>query len=198
MSAALEQDLLQQDWSGEREVFPGLEVYSHIRFRGDEAFVTLEAGEDEATRCVFYGPVEAAERWLDALTEELSLVITSERMSVWATRLDEGAQQATRYAALGFGDLETGYGVFQARLRHQRSAETITVKVTETRERTVTLQLSDLPDVLREQLTDGILSDLSMADRTGVALIAGALADKVLVPVTGDRVERHAEQVFTR
>lgn len=201
MSAGLERELLDQEWNGVREIRPGYDVETYIRWYGDEERVTIEQGVDEHTRTVFYGRLDDAQRWLDALDRDLS--DEPEHIAeIWEVNMRDGQQETTRYAARGFGDLEAGY-VNTVALNMQENArrrgeapEVIHVKVTEERERVVTIRLDELPAPLRRQLTDGIVSDMEMADRTALALVAIALGDSCLAPVTGERIARYAEQVF--
>lgn len=72
----------------------------------------------------------------------------------------------------------------------------IILEVTETRTRIVAVPLDKLPGYLRDELGDGIVSDLRMSHRGNLALVAGHLADHALVPVSLDRIERHVEQRF--
>lgn len=204
---SLERDLLEQEWNGVREVQPGYVLDTHIRWYGDEERVTIEQGEDEHTRTVFYGRLDDAQRWLDALDRDMADDAVTQA-EVWEVNMRDGAQEVGRYTARGWGNTERGYVNTVARNMQGHAAErgevpeepeepeVIHVKLTEERVRVVTIRLDELPGPLRRQLTDGIVSDMKMADQGALALIVGALGDRVLVPVTGERISRHVEQVF--
>lgn len=202
---SLERDLLEQEWNGREEIRPGMVIEKHIRWYGDEERIEIEEGEDEQTRAVFYGRLDDAQRWLDAIKRDLEEADMGDIAQVWGVNMDDGAEEVGRYTARGWGDTERGYVNTVARNMQENARrrgeepeapEVIHVKLTEERERVVTIRLDELPGPLRRQLTDGIVSDMKMADQGALALIVGALGDRALVPVTGERISRHVEQVF--
>jgi hypothetical protein len=109
---SVERDLLEQEWTGTQELFPGVYIDKHIRdldAHGEEVRVTIEMGEDEDTVAVFYGTPEEAREWLREFEEEIdAAAMPHDLTEVVEGRREAGALDVGRLASLGWGDLEAG------------------------------------------------------------------------------------------
>jgi hypothetical protein len=105
-----ERDLLEQEWEGTQTLADGVVIEKHLRWIGGEPRVIIEAGEDEDTKTVFYGPPERATKFVrevedDIDQEDSAFGIREAAVSAFYF----GAQLVQRYDALGLGDTEAGY-----------------------------------------------------------------------------------------
>lgn len=109
---SVERDLLEQEWTGVQQIMPGVAIDKHIRdldARGEVIRVTIEVGEDEQTRAVFYGTPDEASVWVGDLESDLDGAASDEdAREVCAAYFDDGAEFVNRLASLGWGDLEAG------------------------------------------------------------------------------------------
>lgn len=119
---SVERDLLEQEWTGVQQIMAGVAIDKHIRdldVRGEVVRVTIEVGEDEQTRAVFYGTPDEARVWLGDLEDEIDQARDDEDARDVATEVFEaGADRVAAFVARGWGDLEAGY---QATMRDGRA-----------------------------------------------------------------------------